>query len=243
MLMSWPWVLQWRWRGLPFRVHVSVLIGALLAAVLFTGTDAVIAYALLMIVHILGHVGLCWRHQMTLARIDLHAFGGDAAPQGRLQPTSLVTIGVGGMGAQLLLAVLLFAASAFIAPSPFQDTLSQLNLLLLALNLIPLRGSDGRFLWTLLRAYVHQEESQQLQEQQQHWKSLLSAEQKRDSLSALSGRQVSKQQEHAAREQILTASLHEAAAAELREQDARADTGVSEDLTREVQSLLDDVWS
>ena len=83
--MSWPWVVQWRWGGLPFRVHASVLLGLLLAAVLFTGTDAVIGYLLLMALHIFGHVVLCWRHQMTLARIDLHAFGGDAHDP-RLEP-------------------------------------------------------------------------------------------------------------------------------------------------------------
>lgn len=241
--MSWPWVVRWRWGGLPFRVHASVLLGLLLAAVLFSGTDAVIGYLLLMTVHIFGHVGLCWRHQMTLARIDLHAFGGDAVPQGRLQPASLVAIGVGGMGAQLLLAMVLFVASSFAEPSPFVEVLGQLNLLLLALNLIPLSGSDGRFLWTLLQEYVHQEETQQLQEQQQHWQSLLSAEQARDTLSAPRRRRISEQEERAAREQILTASLQEAAAAELKEQDARADTGVSDELARQVQSLLENVWS
>jgi len=234
--MGGPWLLQWRVSGRPVRVHATIVLGAVLAGTLMQSTDAVLAYGLLVAAHLAGHALLCRRYEMAISRIDVHGFGGDVVPQGRVRPGALAAIGVGGVGIHLLIALALALVGA---ESGFWYTLAQLNLLMGALNLLPLRGSDGRFLWTLMREYAEQETVRK----KQHWQSLLDADQARSTITPPRSTKVSLPRHNAAREKIIADSLRAASAAELSERDARADAGIPGDLSDEVASLLQSAFT
>ncbi|MFT4975913.1 MAG: hypothetical protein ACI8S6_001806 [Myxococcota bacterium] len=234
--MSWPWLLQWRWRGAPVRVHVAAPAAVIVAGMLLGSGSAMLACALVIAVHLAGHVLMCWRADAQLARVDVHAFGGDAAPQGQVLPGQLVAIAFGGVGAQVLLAIsLALAASAGLlgegSDTGFIHDLGQLNLVIGALNLLPLAGSDGRLLWTLLQKYA-------IDEEKLRWQSILDAEQVRDAVP----QPVSPRREADARQELLVASLRVATTAELVERDARADEGIPPALAQEVAALLLSAW-
>lgn len=239
--MRWPWLVWWRGG----RIHVSTVLGALAAGILFQSPDAVLVYALLVAVHLGGHALLCWRYGMAIARVDVHAWGGDVAPQGRFRPGALAAIGVGGVAAQLVLGLALLGA-----PLVGLDTsagalhmLARLNALMIVLNVLPLAGSDGRFLWTLLREYAEQEEARRLKGEQRRWQKLIASDRARETLSPPQPARVPPARQQAARQELLAASLRAATAAELAERDALADAGIPDDLSQAVQALLDDAFS
>lgn len=244
--MRWPWLLQWRVGGIPVRIHASTVLGALAAAAVLRTSDAVAAYAVLVAVHLCGHALLCWRYGMRVARIDLHAWGGDVSPQGRLRPGALAAIGVGGVFAQLLLGIALMIAAPLLGlddTAGLLDALVQLNVLLGVLNFLPVPGSDGRFLWTLLREYAEQEEARRLKGEQRRWQKLIATDRARETLTPPRQAHVPQSRQRAARQELLAASLRAATVAELAERDARADAGIPEALSREVQDLLDGAFS
>ncbi len=144
-----------RVRGVPIRLHWTLPLGALLfsggriAPGLWLGIFLVIA------LHEAGHAALVHRAGLVNLGVDLTGFGGRCRWAGSPTRVQRAVIAWGGVLAQLALfvltvvAVAIFGAprSAFLADlvGAFELT----NLLLVAINLIPLKPLDGAEAWSL----------------------------------------------------------------------------------------------
>ena len=234
--------MTWQRGNRIYQVHMSVLLGALLAAMsLSPARDALLAFALVVGIHLAGHALLCWHYRLGISRICVHGLGGDVAPRQHQRPGAMFAIGLGGIIAQLLLAIALTTLEWSAEGSAGVDMVQRINTLVLLANLLPFRGSDARLLWTLLNAHVAWQNDQHIQTEQRRWQSILAAEQARGALPAQT--RVSPRKQAQAKVAILQASIREASLAELQERDARADEGIHPDLKTEVNDLLAEVWS
>ena len=141
--------------GVPLRVHWSLPVGMALAL----GLDPVawVAYVGVVLIHELGHV---WAVRGLGARVDevgLSGFGGYCRWRGSVTTSGLGVIAWSGVGAQAVLLLtwlaLWLAVGAPAGPSwaAAHHVLVQLNLLLIALNLLPIRGLDGADAWAAAR--------------------------------------------------------------------------------------------
>lgn len=127
------------------RLHWSLPIVLALAG-LYGGSAWVALGVLgLLVVHGLGHVALLQRLGEPLGALELHGLGGDARATGALTAKQRSIVAWGGPLAQLVVyAVTLLLLRAEVPLSePALLVLTDLNLLLLLFNLIPLYPFDG----------------------------------------------------------------------------------------------------
>jgi len=148
-----------RVRGAPVRIHWTTPIGAFLFSGMIVGAafapGAWAAFVLLVLVHELGHAALVRRFGLRVLAIDVHGAGGACRWQGHATELQRAKIAWGGVLAQALLLV----ATALVAPiAPREPLVAQIvqtwtatNVLMIAFNLLPIRGLDGAEAWTLLR--------------------------------------------------------------------------------------------
>jgi Zn-dependent protease len=144
-----------RYHDAPMRLHWTVPIGAYL----LTGADYVpgawIAFVLLVLIHEFGHAALVRAFGLRVVSIDLTGIGGQCEWSGNATERQRATIAWGGVLAQL--AALLVApllASLFPRPAPpfvaqMIATFGRTNLLLILLNLLPVKPLDGAEAWRI----------------------------------------------------------------------------------------------
>jgi stage IV sporulation protein FB len=143
-------------RGIPVRVHFSILLGFFLISGGAFVPGAWLGYFVILVVHELGHAFLAMRYKLYVDRIDLHALGGYCLHEGSGNAFQTSVIAWGGVLGQLLLFVL-GITYAMLGPDPgtygaqFLNALGRWNLIVMALNLVPLNGLDGREAWRLPR--------------------------------------------------------------------------------------------
>jgi Zn-dependent protease len=112
---------------------------------------------LTLLVHELGHAFFVWRFRLTVLSIDVHGLGGACKWTGPATDVQRAVIAWGGVLAQLLLVASaeLIArlngafGSAFLAG--MLSYLTAINLIIIALNLLPIPPLDGAEAWQLFR--------------------------------------------------------------------------------------------
>ncbi len=152
---SWStWTLG-RYRGAPVRLHASLILGALFFSRGQFEPGAWLGFALMILVHELGHALLVTRYRLKVVAIDLHAFGGECSYRGNVTPLQRSVIAWGGVLGQ---ALLLVAALTIVAlgGAPSDRFLRELlgvfiapNALTMAFNLLPIAPLDGARAWSL----------------------------------------------------------------------------------------------
>ena len=144
-------------RGIPIRLHWSILLGCLVISGLRFAPTLWIAFFFLVLVHEIGHAVVVRAVRHRTLCIDITGFGGMCRWTGNATPFERSAIAWGGVAAQLVLLVPTFAIVTVLG-SPSSPTLAEvadvftrINLLLIALNLIPFPPFDGVEAWKILR--------------------------------------------------------------------------------------------
>ena len=169
--MSHGWWTLGRVRGAPIRVHWTLLLGALVWSRFNIWPAFWLAFAVLILIHELGHALVVLRYRLGLSEIAIHGAGGYCRhdqPGSRFQEAMVAW---GGVLAQLTLYALVRATLVFVEPpasAHVQQVLwvfTDINLWVAALNLIPFEPLDGAKAWPLVgmlaarwrkRAAVHE---------------------------------------------------------------------------------------
>jgi stage IV sporulation protein FB len=146
-----------RFHGAPLRIHWTTPIGAYV----FTGADYVpgawLGFVLLVLAHEIGHAALVRAFRCRIVSIDIHGLGGECSWQGNAGEQQRATIAWGGILGQLVILVttLLWAKSFDPANYPFVAQLvsafTATNVMMMLLNLLPVRPLDGAEAWRLFR--------------------------------------------------------------------------------------------
>jgi Zn-dependent protease len=154
-LKSWgTWTIA-RYRGAPVRLHASLILGALFFSYGAFAPGAWLGFALVILVHELGHAVLVTRYRYKVVAIDLHAFGGECSYRGDVGPFERSVIAWGGvLGQALLFAGAQTIYSLGLVPSdPLSRELLAVfvgpNVLTMMFNLLPIAPLDGSRAWSL----------------------------------------------------------------------------------------------
>jgi hypothetical protein len=149
--MSGAWTIA-RWRGIPLRLHWSVLVAVWAVCGFSFRPLACLAVLALIVVHEIGHavvVRLCGAY---VSQILLAGFGGSCSWGGNISPTRRALIAWGGIFGQAVLfgVALIFPRSL---GAEFFVVWTRYNLILAVLNLLPVEPPWRIFpvLWGLRR--------------------------------------------------------------------------------------------
>ncbi|RYZ08645.1 MAG: hypothetical protein EOO73_07270 [Myxococcales bacterium] len=154
--MSRGWWTVGRLRGAPIRLHWSLPLGALLWSGFSFAPAFWGAFTLLILVHELGHALLVLRYGLGLSEIAVHGAGGYCRHERSGSRYEESAVAWGGVLAQLALLVVVQLLALALGPprnihaSQALHVLTTTNLLLIAINLIPLEPLDGAKAWPLL---------------------------------------------------------------------------------------------
>jgi Zn-dependent protease len=146
-----------RWRGAPVRAHWTLPLGAFVLAGGRFAPGFWIGFALIVLVHEIGHAILVRRYRCRVVSIDLYGMGGECRWHGDPTAIQRAKIAWGGVTAQIVallaaevaLIILGRPASAFTAQLAEAFTVG--NGLMIAINLIPLPPLDGAEAWKPFR--------------------------------------------------------------------------------------------
>src|SRR5262245_21542359 len=98
------WTIGW-YRGAPVRLHWSLPLGALYFCHGAWAPGAWLAFALVILVHELGHAALVARYRHRVVAIDVHGLGGECSYRGDVTEWQRTIIAWGGVAAQGVLLV------------------------------------------------------------------------------------------------------------------------------------------
>jgi hypothetical protein len=155
MFDSGYWTLG-RFRGLPLRVHWSVPLAALLLGQ-FAPLNWIL-FVLIVLVHELGHAALVWRYGLRVVSIDLTGFGGLCRWSGNATAHERAVIAWGGVLAQAALVIVALIAGALFSGAGLHFWAAasadfvRMNLVLIAVNLLPIPPLDGAEAWRVFGA-------------------------------------------------------------------------------------------
>jgi stage IV sporulation protein FB len=148
-----------RVRGMPLRVHWTTPIGVFLLSGFSFNPLVWIAILGLMIAHELGHAMLARRYRLRVVSIDVTPIGGVCRLEGDPTVHEAAVVAWGGVLAQAVILVIallvqpLVHVIAFGLLDGFFDTLIRSNLVLMALNLLPVEPLDGAMAWRVFRRF------------------------------------------------------------------------------------------
>jgi Zn-dependent protease len=154
--MSHGWWTLGRLRGAPIRLHWSVPVGAF-----FWGHFQIVpafwlGFVALILIHELGHALMVLRYGLGLSEIAVHGVGGYCRHERSGSRFEEAAVAWGGVLAQLalfvvvLLWLLLVGRPTTIHGAHLVQVFTETNLLVAALNLIPVEPLDGAKAWPLL---------------------------------------------------------------------------------------------
>lgn len=144
-----------RLAGVDLRLHWSVPVGAIVFGGLHLEPILWLAFLGVILVHDLGHALLIRACGSRLSGVDLAGFGGQCRFRGKADALEHATIAWGGILAQgvLLVATLLLAASfgpvTGRALGLVEYAFVEVNLWIVAINLLPFPPLDGARAWRL----------------------------------------------------------------------------------------------
>jgi len=154
--MSRGWWTLGRLRGAPIRLHWTLPLGALAWSRFSFAPALWLAFAALILLHELGHALVVVKLRLGLSEIALHGFGGYCRHERAGSRLEESVIAWGGVLAQLAVFVTVKLAEAALGPptTPYAAqavyVLTDANLWLIALNLIPIEPFDGAKAWPLV---------------------------------------------------------------------------------------------
>ncbi len=137
----------------PLRIHWTTPIGLFLFSGLSFNPLVWAALLAIMIVHEVGHALLARRYSLRLDSIDITAVGGVCRIEGNPSRREAAIVAWGGVLAQAALLVITLVVRGlmhFVAMGLLDgvfDTLITTNLILIALNLLPIAPLDGALAW------------------------------------------------------------------------------------------------
>lgn len=154
--MSHGWWTLGRVRGAPIRVHWTLLLGALVWSRFNIWPAFWAAFAVLILIHELGHALVVVRYGLGLSEIAIHGAGGYCRHEQSGSRFQEALVAWGGVLAQLTLYAVVRLTLLFVEP-PASPHVSQvlwvftdINLWIAALNLIPFEPLDGAKAWPLV---------------------------------------------------------------------------------------------
>ncbi len=147
------WWTIFRWKGSPVRLHWSLPLSWVLLTRFSFVPAAWLGLFVLVLVHELGHATLVRRYRIEVTNIDIHGLGGECRFRGEdVSPWTVSVIAWGGVLAQALLLPVGFLLAPRVG-NPFLvvllSTFAWTNLMMMALNLTPIRPFDGGDAWRL----------------------------------------------------------------------------------------------
>jgi Zn-dependent protease len=158
--VSHGWWTLGRFRGAPIRVHWTVLIGALVWSRFQFAPAFWVGFALLILIHELGHAAIVLHYRLGLSEIALHGAGGYCRHERSGSRFEEALVAWGGVLAQLALYAAVQGALLVLGPPRSSHAallvyvFTDVNLWLAALNLIPFEPLDGAKAWPLLGMLV-----------------------------------------------------------------------------------------
>jgi stage IV sporulation protein FB len=144
-----------RLAGVDLRLHWSVPVGALVFGSLRFEPVLWLAFLAVILVHDLGHALLVWGAGFRITGVDVTGFGGQCRWRGKADALEQAIIAWGGVLAQSLLLVATLLVRAFVgratghAASLIEHAFIEINLWIVAINLLPFPPLDGARAWSL----------------------------------------------------------------------------------------------
>lgn len=154
--MSRGWWTLGRLRGAPIRVHWTLPLGALMWSGFRFEPAFWLGFAVLILIHELGHALFVLRYRLGLREIALHGAGGYCAHERSGSRYEAAVVAWGGVLAQLVLFAVVQAGYLLLGPpreyqaAVFLGVFGYTNLWLAAMNLIPFEPLDGAKAWPLV---------------------------------------------------------------------------------------------
>lgn len=139
--------------GIPIQLHWSIPVGAFVFGRFQIVPGFWLAFFLLVLIHELGHAMLVRRYHLAIEAVQVHGLGGVCAYSGYPSALERSIIAWGGVLAQAVLLGLTYAfvwtvgspASAF--GSQMIHAFTWTNLIIMGINLLPIRPLDGAEAW------------------------------------------------------------------------------------------------
>lgn len=144
-----------RLAGVDLRLHWSVPVGALVFGSLRFEPILWLAFLAVILVHDLGHALAVRAVGFRITGVDLTGFGGQCRWRGKAEALDHAIIAWGGVVAQSLLLVATLLVTAFFgrstahAASLVEHAFIEINLWIMAINLLPFPPLDGARAWGL----------------------------------------------------------------------------------------------
>lgn len=139
----------------PVRVHWSMPVGAFILCGFAFVPGAWLGFLILILAHELGHALFAKALGCEVFSIDAHAVGGFCEITGYVTGKQRSLIAWGGVLAQLAVLLTVPLLSLLLPAWPFVvqllSVLTTTNLILIALNLLPVWPFDGAEAWRLFR--------------------------------------------------------------------------------------------
>lgn len=143
------------WRGVPIRVHWSALLGAFVFGGLRFAPGAWVGFFVIVVLHELGHAWLVKRRKLQAVAVHVHGFGGECRYTGHVTALDRAIVAWGGVMAQTIVLAIAGVVSLLLPPvtgafvRDLMRALIVVNVLIIALNLLPFRPLDGHEAWKL----------------------------------------------------------------------------------------------
>ncbi len=147
-----------RWRTTPIRLHWTTPLGMLVLGRLRFVPGFWLGFVAVLLVHEVGHAYLVRRMGLRVLSIDVHGLGGACRYAGhRITQWQRTVIAWGGVLGQVLLVALALPVVVFGGAVTREPLVAELvsalvewNLILVGLNLLPIRPLDGAQAWKIV---------------------------------------------------------------------------------------------
>ena len=143
-------------RGAPIRLHWTLPLGALVMGRFEFVPAYWLGFAVLILIHELGHAFLVLRYRLGLSEIVIHGFGGHCRHTRTGTRFQEAAVAWGGVLAQLCLLIVTEVVLLVGGPPTSVHTallthvFTETNLWIMALNLLPVDSLDGTKAWPLV---------------------------------------------------------------------------------------------
>lgn len=143
--------------GVPLRLHVFAVVALVLLAIFSSRPVLGAAMFGILVAHELGHAALARRAGFEVVAIDLGVIQGACRYRGHVTPRAEAVVAWGGILAQLVLLAFACGARTLVHPDDgallgdIADAWFLPNVAIMAFNLLPFGGLDGRKAWTAFR--------------------------------------------------------------------------------------------